>query len=263
MYKILLVEDEEMIRKGLAFNFDWMKSDCVVVAEATDGVDGIEKIKSCRPDIVVTDVGMPLKNGIEMLQETIEEYQYAAIILSVYDEFHYAKMAMHIGVCEYLLKPLEHEQLSKALEKAKEQWKIKRHYRDSVIRTEQVMNRSVLTEQLITPQNINSRRVLSMITYVEENYSRKISIDQMVGLLDTSATYLNQKFKEETGYTFNDFVNRYRIQQAIELLKTGNCKVYHVAGKTGFKEYKYFLHVFRKYTGVSPSQFIKYFSGPD
>jgi len=259
MYKVLLVEDEDMIRKGLSFSFDWVKSDCIIVAEAENGVVGVEKIREFQPDIVVTDVGMPLKNGIEMLAETMEEYGYAAIIVSVYDEFHYAKTAMHLGVSEYLLKPLVHTQLSNALEKAKKQCAIKKHYQQSISNTEKTMNQDLFERQLIIPQNINSRRVKKMISYVEEHYAQKISLEQIAEELMTSSTYLSQKFKEETGYTFKDFLNRYRIQKAIEMLKEGGHKIYNIAIDSGFSEYKYFIHVFRKYTGVTPKIFREYF----
>ncbi|MGL5433903.1 MAG: response regulator transcription factor [Lachnospiraceae bacterium] len=259
MYKVLLVEDEEMIRKGLSFSFDWVKADCIVIAEAANGVEGVAKIKEYQPDIVVTDVGMPLKNGIEMLQETMAEYQYAAIIISVYDEFHYAKAAMHMGVSEYLLKPLVHTQLEHALRKAQKECEIKTYYQNSVTHTEKVMNQTMFEKQVIIPQTTKSRRVKRMIAYIEDTYKKKASLEQIAEELMTSSTYLSQKFKEETGYTFKDFLIRYRIQKAIELLKEGNHKIYNIATETGFSEYKYFIHVFRKYTGVSPGKFSEYF----
>lgn len=261
MYKVLLVEDEIMIRKGLEYSFDWLGSDCVVVGDAENGVDGAAKIRELRPDIVITDVGMPIKNGIEMLEETMEECGYSAIILSVYDEFHYAKQAMHLGVVEYLIKPLEYEQLSAALARAKEQCRIRKHFYDSVNKTEAVMETQVLDLQLVIPENVKSRRVKTMLKYIRENYKKKISIDDLVEPLMTSAAYLNQKFKEETGFPFNDFLNRYRIQQAIYLLKQGDLKVYNIAAETGFKDYKYFINVFKKYTGTSPSKFREYHYG--
>ncbi len=261
MYKVLLVEDEMMIRKGLQYSFDWLKEDCVVVGEAENGLDGVQKIRELRPDIVVTDVGMPIKNGIEMLEETLEEYGYSAIILSVYDEFHYAKQAMHLGVVEYLIKPLEYEQLSMALARAKEQCKMRHHFQDSVSKAGEVMEQTVLDLHLFIPENMKSSRVRTMLDYIQKNYKKKISIDELVEPLQTSATYLNQKFKEETGFTFNEFLNRYRIQKAIQLLKEGECKVYNVATETGFKEYKYFVNVFKKYTGTLPSKFREYYYG--
>lgn len=261
MYKVLLVEDETMIRKGLAYSFDWTQSGCVVVGEAANGVEGVGKIRELQPDIVITDVGMPIKNGIEMLEETMEECGYCAIILSVYDEFHYAKQAMHLGVVEYLIKPLEYGQLREALERAKEQCRIKKHFYESLDRTEKVMNQENMDWQVVIPDTVSSRRVSAMLDYIRENYGKKISIEDLVEPLQVSATYLNQKFKEETGFPFNEFLNRYRIGQAVELLKEGDCKVYNVAAEVGFKDYKYFINVFKKYTGVVPGKFREYHLG--
>lgn len=259
MYKVLLVEDEKMIRKGLAYNFDWIGCDCTIVGEAGNGEEGVEMIRSLNPDIVVTDVGMPIKNGIQMLEETMEAYGYEAIILSVYDEFHYAKAAMHLGVAEYLIKPLEYEQLKKALEKAKAQCRMKQHFSDAETKTREALERDVFDFKIVLPEQSYSPRTRVMVTYISDNYQKKISINDLIEPLQTSATYLNQLFKKETGFPFNDFLNRYRIQMAIQKLKEDDCKIYNVAVECGFKEYKYFINVFKKYTGILPSAFVAYY----
>jgi two-component system response regulator YesN len=68
--------------------------------------------------------------------------------------------------------------------------------------------------------------------------------------------YLNSKFKEETNYTFNDFLNRYRILKAVELLKEGDLLIYEIAEQVGFQDYKYFSQVFKKYIGQPPTEFL-------
>jgi two-component system response regulator YesN len=256
MYKVLIVEDEAMIRKGLAFSFPWLEHGCVVISEAVNGQDGLEKIAEHQPDIVITDVTMPFKDGIAMLRESAGENGYVPIILSGYDEFAYAKAAMNAGAIEYLLKPLEYGQLELALEKAKRQLEMRRHYKRS-----QEINSGVMGPRLVLPEKPVSWRVGRMIAHVEKNYAAEIHINQLVEALNTSATHLQQKFKEETGYTFLDFTNRYRVQKAIDLLRQGDCKVSEAATASGFRNYKYFSQVFRKYTGTTPSEFIEYFSG--
>lgn len=77
--------------------------------------------------------------------------------------------------------------------------------------------------------------------------------------LDLSAYYLNQKFKAETSYTYNEFLNRYRIHKSMELLKSGDNKVYTIAQDIGFSDYKYFISIFKKYAHVTPSQYQEYF----
>ena len=118
MYRVLLVEDEEIIRKGIRYSVPWEEYGCSVVAEAENGAVGEEKIAELRPDIVTTDITMPVKNGLEMIADTREEYKYIAIILTGYSEFEYAQQAIRNGVSDYVLKPLDMDEMGAALEKA-------------------------------------------------------------------------------------------------------------------------------------------------
>ena len=113
--------------------------------------------------------------------------------------------------------------------------------------------------KIVLPEQSYSPRTRVMVTYIRDNYQKKISINDLIEPLQTSATYLNQLFKKETGFPFNDFLNRYRIQMAIQKLKEDDCKIYNVAVECGFKEYKYFINVFKKYTGILPSAFVAYY----
>ena len=118
MYRVLLVEDEEIIRKGIRYSVPWEECGCSVVGEAENGAVGEEKIAELQPDIVITDITMPVKSGLEMIADTREEYKYIAIILTGYSEFEYAQQAIRNGVSDYVLKPLDMDEMRTALEKA-------------------------------------------------------------------------------------------------------------------------------------------------
>jgi two-component system response regulator YesN len=259
MYKVLIVEDEEMIRKGLHYTYDWLARDCIVVGEAKNGKEGLEKIEELKPDIALIDINMPIMNGITMLEKSIEKYLYSAIIISGYDEFDYAKSAIKLGVSEYLLKPIDEKQLFEAVDRAKKQIKIKKQYEIVKNKLEDIENVEVLRWDFVNDDFKGSKHVMDMIKYAEKNYKKKISLKDMVELTGMSDTYLNQKFKEETSYTFNDFLNRYRIQKSINMLKTGEEKIYNIASDVGFSNYRYFIAVFKKYTNLTPSEFLEYF----
>lgn len=94
MYRVLLVEDEEIIRKGIRYSVPWEECGCSVVGEAENGAVGEEKIAELQPDIVITDITMPVKNGLEMIADTREKFNYIAIILTGYSEFEYAQQAI-------------------------------------------------------------------------------------------------------------------------------------------------------------------------
>lgn len=98
MYRVLLVEDEEIIRKGIRYSVPWEECGCSVVGEAENGAAGEEKIAELQPDIVITDITMPVKNGLEMIADTREKFNYIAIILTGYSEFEYAQQAIRNAV---------------------------------------------------------------------------------------------------------------------------------------------------------------------
>lgn len=259
MYKVLIVEDEKMIRKGLRYTFDWLKVDCVVVGEASNGKVGLKEIERLEPDIVLVDITMPIMDGITMIEKSVGNYIYSAIILSGYDEFEFAKKAIKLGVSEYLLKPVEEAQLFEALERAKEQVQLKKQcelLKDKSIDIEEI---EVLPVGFFQDDFQGSKPVLESIKYIKQNYYKKIGMQDLVKVTDMSSTYLNEKFKEETTYTFNEFLNRYRIQKSINYMKKGRGKIYTIASDVGFSNYRYFISVFKKYVNCLPGDFLEYF----
>lgn len=261
MYKILVAEDEALIRKGLVYAYDWTAADCIVVGEADNGAEGMEKIRKLQPNIVITDITMPLADGLQMLEDTINDCLYAAIVISGYDEFSLAQKAMRLGVSEYLLKPIEFDNLTLALERAKQQLEQRKLYIHAKEKGEQVDPFDLL--QGANLGIVASSRVKRMLEYIHSNYSRKISIHELEETLHTSSTYLNQKFKDETSYTFNEYLNRYRIMQAIQLIRKddNDMKIYAIAEEVGFSDYKYFISVFKKYVNISPKRFAEKYMG--
>ncbi|EHI69453.1 response regulator receiver domain protein [Streptococcus ictaluri 707-05] len=110
MYKLVIVEDEHLIRKWLHYAIDYKSLGILVVGEAKDGKEGAALIKETHPDIVLTDINMPIMTAFEMFDAT-QDYSYAKIILSGYADFPNARSALHYGVLEFLTKPLEKEVL--------------------------------------------------------------------------------------------------------------------------------------------------------
>lgn len=253
MYKVLVVEDEDIIRKGLIYMVDWLKVNCVVAGEAADGVEGLRKISEIRPDIVITDVKMPFKDGLKMLEESIGQYEYEAIVISGYGEFEYAKRAITLNVTEYLLKPVDFGDLYKTIEKLTGKIAANRKVREYLQAMDHIRPNKIMDAPVA--RAVQNKYAAKMLDYIKANYRQKISINDLSKKHGVSSTYLNVKFKNETSYTFNDFLNRYRVLQAVELLKEDKLKVYEIAEAVGFQDYKYFILVFKKYIGCSPGKF--------
>jgi len=120
-YKVILIDDEPLITQGLQILIDWEACGCEIAACASDGIEGLNLIKSLKPDIVISDIRMPNCSGIDMIRKVLSIRPCKFIILSGYSDFSYAKQCMSIGVQEYLLKPVVDTELIQALKKIQEQ----------------------------------------------------------------------------------------------------------------------------------------------
>lgn len=117
MYKLLLADDERIIREGIVTLIDW-NSLFINVSQAKDGYEAYEIIKNERPDIVITDIKMPGLNGLELIEKVKVEYPDTIfVILSGYGEFEFASLAMQFGVKYYLLKPCDENDIIDVIEK--------------------------------------------------------------------------------------------------------------------------------------------------
>ncbi|MCR5656894.1 MAG: response regulator [Butyrivibrio sp.] len=252
MYRVLIVEDEDIIRKGIAYTMDWMGMGCTIAGEAANGKEGLEKIEELKPDIVLADIMMPVIDGIEMIRKAKENYSFKSIILTSYADFDYAKQAIDLDVSAYLMKPVDERELKKNVEKIIAEIEKDQEYQKFA---EKKKSTEEITEVFIKTDKENDY-VQHVLDVTKERYADKISIESFSEELGVSASYLSRKFKESTGTGFLDFLNKYRVQQAIKLLETGKYKVYEVSDLTGFTDYKHFNTVFKRYTGTAPSEFI-------
>ena len=241
MLKVLIVEDEEMIRKGIVLTVDWAALDCVVVGEAANGVQGLEAARRLEPSLIITDLKMPQMDGIEMLTALRAEGCTAyVIILTAYDNFAYAQSALRLGAVDYLLKPFHDGDLENA-----------------VTRVQQRRRPAAEATPIgAARKGDKSKYVLEAMDYISKHYNEPdISVGTVAQSLNISEGYLSHTFKKETDYTLLNYLTRYRIHKAMELLKDCRVKVYEVAEQVGYRDIAYFSATFKKYTGISPSEY--------
>lgn len=119
MHKVLLVDDEVFVRKGLCSLIEWEELGFVVAGEAENGEDALRQIADLRPDLVISDIRMPLMDGLELIRRSAElpDQNPSFILISGYNDFAYAKQAIQFGVLDYILKPIDDVELSSTLQK--------------------------------------------------------------------------------------------------------------------------------------------------
>lgn len=160
MFKVLLVDDEPTVRQGLKMMIPWEELGCEVSEEADNGDEGLAKMLSINPDIVIADIRMPGKTGIEMTEAAIAMgFKGKVLILSGYSDFSYAKTAIALGVENFILKPVDEDELIEAIKTAGE--KINRE-RDR--RYKQEIGREYLNEQLVKGLFAGDQEIVAAMT---------------------------------------------------------------------------------------------------
>ena len=263
MLKIAIVEDEEIIRMGLAYTVDWQSMGAQVVGEAADGLEGLEIVAAARPDVVLTDIRMPRMNGLDMAKVLAEKHPAVKVVfLTSYADFEYARQAVRLNVFDYLLKPVDEGELAKLVARLHEE---KRHQeadgeadgRGAEKMAEPVgKERLVDWQELLVQEGLNAY-VRQVLEKIQAEYASRLSIEDCAESMQVSTSYLSRKLKESTCHTFGELLARYRLQEALKLLEDGRYKVYEVAEYTGFGEYKNFCQVFKKYLQVSPKRYMQ------
>lgn len=257
MIKVLIVEDEEIIRKGLIGTIDWKSKSCTIIGEAINGLDGMEKIIQNFPDLVITDIKMPKMSGLEMVKECyLRGIRFETILLTSYGEFEYAKEGINLGVIDYILKPLDEELLYSALDKVKQRVEEQKNLK-KITGNEEEKNSFFDIDSHIEKARAQNKYVYKALKNIKENYSKKMNIVDVSEELEVSSGYLSRKFKEELDETFLEIVNKYRVEKSIKLLLEQELKMYEISDRVGFTDYKHFCNVFKKYMGVAPGEFIK------
>lgn len=177
MYKLILVDDEEEVRKGMLHKIDWAAHGFEVAGEAENGHEALAFAEKTPPDVVVTDIKMPFMDGIELSKALCEKYPTVKIIiLTGFDEFEYAQKAINLNVVEYILKPISSKEFTEMLDKVKRDLDeefaqkenveaLRRHYQESL---------PILREKFL------SSLITSHVTdaeFLEKNNSYQTGID--------------------------------------------------------------------------------------
>jgi len=244
MYKVMIIDDEEALRSLLKRTIDWGAKSLEVVGEAASGSEAINTIDDLKPDIVFVDIRMPFMDGIEFSKLAIRRYPNLKIlILTAFDDFHYAKECIGIGITEYLLKPIVKNDIDEVL--------------DRVIATLDTEKENRRLLEIDEGGLRDNARMGDIEEYIKKNYKdADFNLTVAAGEFGFNASYLSRKFKEEMGCGFMEYLIGIRMRRASELAKRGEL-MYRSAERVGIPDPNYFGKCFRKYHGVSYSEYVK------
>ena len=212
MYKVIVIDDEMLVRRGIVMETDWQALNCVVVAEAGNGIEGLEAVRKYHPDLLICDIRMPKMDGIEMLKELrAEGNDVSVIFLTAYSEFSYAQSALKLLASDYLLKPFGDGELEQAMNNALE--KRKRTQEKLENRKEEPL------PELVLNKGDKSKYVMAAVDYISVHYGDpELCVAEIAEHLGISEGHLSHTFKRETDYTVAAYITRVRMRTAMKLL---------------------------------------------
>lgn len=261
MLKVVILEDEPHFLAELELTVPWEKWGCLVAGKAGDGETGMGVIADTGPDIVITDIRMPGMDGLSLIERVKEELGDDApefVVISGHHDFDYARTALKLGVRNYLLKPLDDEELESTILRigrelsGRRERRLREETMDEGSRSALMLFREYSMEDREEPA---ARYVSGAVSFIHESYQRNLSVEEAAERQKISAGYLSRIFKKETGYTFIDYLMYYRVKRAADLLRTSDLKIYEVADMVGYADQRYFSQVFRRVVGMTPRQF--------
>jgi two-component system response regulator YesN len=122
MLKVLITDDEMQIRQGLRMKVDWEEEGFEIVGEASNGLEALEFLRSVKVEVVITDMRMPIMDGLELARQCQQEFPHIkVVVLSGYSDFDYVRGSMKEGVKDYLLKPVAPDELEETLKKIRKE----------------------------------------------------------------------------------------------------------------------------------------------
>lgn len=254
MYRLLIVEDEPLIRKGILTLIDFKALHISETFEAEDGLEGLSQFKAHQPHLVLLDINLPHLNGIDLAKEMKAiDPEVKIAILTGYDYFDYAVSALRIGVDNFVLKPVGKKDIAQIL------FELIQKIEDTQVKNA-VNALSDTAVSMETESNASYKQAIH--AYLEQHlFSSDFSLVALAQALSLNPTYLSTVFKTLYGTPFQEYVLNKRLEKAKLLLLSTSSKVYEIAYAVGFEDVNYFSTRFKKAFGISPSQFVQSVKG--
>lgn len=243
MYNTLIVEDEYWMCKGLQKVISRHCPDFNVVHMARDGLEALEFLQKESVDVVITDIRMPGMDGLELIKHMRnQKMRESIIIITGHSEFIYAKTAIRYGVKDYLLKPLNTNDIMEAFNRLKSE-ELNYPHHDNIKHTD------------LHDIPSGSELIGLVLERINTSYMNELSLSVIASETGFNSSYLSRLFKEQTGESFVKYINKVRIREAKQLLKHTSYSIGDISKKVGFWDDKYFSRFFKREVGKSPSEF--------
>lgn len=248
----ILIADDERYELGLLTEIvnDRFGRE-VQTRTAENGRQAVETATLWGADIVLLDIEMPALNGIEAGKRIRDQLPDCKLIfVTAYSLFSYAYEAVKLGAIDYILKPVNPDDLEKALRRAMEQSEAQRQLAEAAPTVELLEDSASYDKMSLLMEKVR--------TYLQHNYmTYGVSLESISDILNINSSYFSVLFKRYFGVNFVDYLTNLRMSAAKELLLDPMLATADVAGMVGYESPNYFTRAFKKNLGMTPTEFRK------
>lgn len=260
MIRLLIADDEKLEREALAELVQRRFEREVVLEVAENGRKAADTAVLWGADLILMDIEMPGMSGLDAARAVLAQRPSCRVIfVTAYSLFQYAHEAVHLGACDYLLKPVDPDELEASVRRAMRQIETERKLKELAAAQPQPEQTETEEEAEDAPEEgENSQTALVMAhvrRYLEDNYMFDLSLDSVGEILHISPAYLSAPFKKYQKMNFLDCLTELRINAAKELLADPFRSSAEVASMVGYEDASYFARAFKKRTGMTPTQY--------
>lgn len=245
--RLIIVDDEPAIRSGLVDLFPWSSLGYDVIGQFDDGKQALDFLLANPVDVVLTDIRMPIMDGIALAKAILEERpKIIVVFLSSYTEFEYARQGILLGVKDYIVKPVKYQVLTDTFSKLYD------YFLNSNSDT-------AVTEDEETPTLYQGYypKIVSLVKQYIEEHLASASLETVAATVGFSPNYISRVFHKYAQISFSEYLLAERMKKAAALLLNVNIKLYEISEIVGYDNAKSFSRAFSQYYGTSPSEYRK------
>ena len=241
--RYIIAEDEPPIRKNLIKKISSLAPDFTLAGQASGGKTALKLVKSENPHIIFTDIRMPGIDGLELMNTLSNYYpQIIIVVISGYNDFEYAQNSIRLGASDYLLKPINPEQLNKTLNRIRKELEQKDQFIDK--------NIDWYEDKAGTDMATKTAEI------IQKQFRENLSVQEIAETLKVNATYLSRVFKSIYDITPSRYIQIQRMDLAKRLLmQYMQMEIKEIAAFVGYSDQNYFSRFFKKETGMSPIEY--------
>lgn len=255
MIKVMVVDDDHLVRKGFITMMPWQEHNLVVVGEAGNGKKALEFLETNQVDLLITDLAMPVMSGIDLMRSVKEQYKdMSMVVLTFHQDFELIQEALRLGALDYITKvELEHEQMDEVLRRIV--GKMKEQHRGAGVEAQTHLHIVEDDEGPYSPEVTAS--IWKAVDILQQEFQQELLLPDIAKRVTMSRSYFSRCFRDIVGRTFNDYIREVRVNHAKVLLKQTGKTIGWIATQAGYPNEKYFSKVFREVTGMLPGEFRK------